>query len=80
MNVIKRDGRVVPFDTTKIERAILAAFQDVDGKITPYAQEKAENIASYIEGYYLDVDETPGIEEIQDLVEKGLMSTKRRSI
>ena len=80
MNVIKRDGRVVPFDTTKIERAILAAFQDVDGKITPYAQEKAENIASYIEGYYLDVDETPGIEEIQDLVEKGLMSTKRKDV
>ena len=80
MNVIKRDGRVVEFDATKIERAILAAFQDVDGEITDYAKEKAENIASYIEGYYLDVDETPGIEEIQDLVEKGLMSTKRKDV
>ena len=80
MNVIKRDGRVVEFDATKIEKAILAAFQDVDGKITPYAKEKAENIASYIEGYYLDVDETPGIEKIQDLVEKGLMSTKRKDV
>ena len=80
MKVIKRDGRIVDFDATKIERAILAAFQDVDGKITPYAKEKAENIASYIEGYYLDVDETPGIEEIQDLVEKGLMSTKRKDV
>ena len=80
MKVIKRDGRIVDFDATKIERAILAAFQDVDGEITPYAKEKAENIASYIEGYYLDVDETPGIEEIQDLVEKGLMSTKRKDV
>ena len=80
MKVIKRDGRIVDFDATKIERAILATFQDVDGKITPYAKEKAENIASYIEGYYLDVDETPGIEEIQDLVEKGLMSTKRKDV
>ena len=80
MKVIKRDGRIVDFDATKIERAILAAFQDADGKITPYAEEKAENIASYIEGYYLDVDETPGIEEIQDLVEKGLMSTKRKDV
>ena len=80
MKVIKRDGRIVDFDATKIEKAILAAFQDVDGKITPYAKEKAENIASYIEGYYLDVDETPGIEEIQDLVEKGLMSTKRKDV
>ena len=80
MKVIKRDGRIVDFDATKIERAILAAFQDVDGEITDYAKEKAENIASYIEGYYLDVDETPGIEEIQDLVEKGLMSTKRKDV
>lgn len=80
MKVIKRDGRIVDFDSTKIERAILAAFRDVDGGITDYAKEKAENIASYIEGYYLDVDETPGIEEIQDLVEKGLMSTKRKDV
>ena len=80
MKVIKRDGRIVDFDATKIERAILAAFQDVDGEISDYAKEKAENIASYIEGYYLDVDETPGIEEIQDLVEKGLMSTKRKDV
>jgi len=80
MNVIKRDGRIVEFDSKKIERAILAAFQDVDGEISDYAKEKAANIASYIEGYYLDVDETPGIEEIQDLVEKGLMSTKRKDV
>ena len=80
MNVIKRDGRIVEFDATKIEKAILAAFQDVDGNISEYAKEKAANIASYIEGYYLDVDETPSIEEIQDLVEKGLMSTKRKDV
>ena len=80
MKVIKRDGRIVDFDTTKIEKAILAAFLDVDGEITEYAKEKAENIASYIEGYYEDVKEIPGIEEIQDLVEKGLMSTKRKDV
>ena len=80
MNVIKRDGRIVEFNATKIEKAILAAFQDVDGTISEYAREKAANIASYIEGYYLDVDETPNIEEIQDLVEKGLMSTKRKDV
>ena len=80
MKVIKRDGRIVDFDSTKIEKAILSAFEAVDGEITEYAKEKAENIASYIEGYYLDVDETPEIEEIQDLVEKGLMSTKRKDV
>jgi len=80
MQVIKRDGRLVEFDPTKIHNAILAAFKSVDGEISDYARDKAENIASYIEGYYLDVDETPGIEEIQDLVEKGLMSTKRKDV
>ena len=80
MNVIKRDGRIVEFNAQKIEKAILAAFKEVDGEITNYAKEKAENIANYIEGYYLDVDETPSIEEIQDLVEKGLMATKRKDV
>ena len=80
MKIIKRDGRVLPFDPSKIEKAILAAFQDVDGEITNYAKEKAENIANYIEGYFEEVDETPNIEEIQDLVEKGLMSCKRKDV
>ena len=80
MNVKKRDGRIVPFDSSKIERAILAAFKQVDGEITEYAQAKAENIAAYIEGYFEDVEETPEIEEIQDLVEKGLMATKRKDV
>ena len=78
--VKKRDGRIVDFDPKKIERAILAAFIDVDGEASDYAKEKAANIASYIEGYYLDVDEIPKIEDIQDLVEKGLMATKRKDV
>ena len=80
MNVKKRDGRIVEFDSSKIKNAILKAFQAVDGETNEYAQAKAENIANYIEGYYLDVDETPEIEEIQDLVEKGLMSCKRKDV
>ena len=35
--VKKRDGRQVPFDETKIENAVLAAFKEVDGEITSYA-------------------------------------------
>ena len=34
--VIKRDGRKVPFDRTKIENAILKAFYEVDKTITDY--------------------------------------------
>lgn len=37
MKVIKRDGRIVKFDKTKIVDAVLAAFKDVEGEITEYA-------------------------------------------
>lgn len=77
--VKKRDNRIVDFDATKIKNAILKAFKSVDGEITPYAEQKAENIADYIEGYYED-EATATIEEIQDLVEKGLMSTRRKDV
>ena len=81
LNVQKRDGRIVPFDNQKIINAILAAFKQVDGEeVSQYAIDKATNIADYIEGYYEEVEETPHIEEIQDLVEKGLMATKRKDV
>ena len=79
LTVIKRDGRRVPFDKTKIQQAVHKAFIAVDSAITPYAEEKAINIADYIEKYFIDKNQNEaGIEEIQDLVEKGLMSTRRK--
>ena len=80
LNVQKRDGRIVPFNNQKIINAILAAFKQIDGDTSDYALEKATNIANYIEGYFEDIEETPHIEEIQDLVEKGLMATKRKDV
>ena len=76
-NVIKRDGEVVPFEASKIENAILKAFIEVDGELSSYATEKAKNISAYIGA--MDVDSL-GVEEIQDLVEKGLMATKRKDV
>ena len=82
MKVKKRDGRIVDFNEQKIVDAILAAFESVDKKVSQYAVDKAYNIASYISGYFEedDTNPTPGIEEIQDLVEKGLMATKRKDV
>ena len=76
--VIKRDGRKVPFDRTKIENAILKAFYEVDKTITDYAKDKASNIANYVAEEAKDKEFT--INEIQDLVENGLMSTKRKDV
>ena len=36
--VIKRDGRKVDFDRNKIIKAVLAAFNEVDGEITTEAK------------------------------------------
>ena len=76
--IIKRDGTKQLFDKMKIVDAVLAAFEEVDGEITAYAEIKAGNIADYIaekaEEKELD------IEEIQDLVERGLMSTRRKDV
>ena len=74
----KRDGRIVPFDKFKIVDAVLAAFKSVDGEISEYAEVKAGNIADYIEEKAENKQLT--IEEIQDYVEHGLSSTKRKDV
>ena len=79
LTVIKRDGRKIPFDKEKIKTAVHKVFIAVDGALTPYAEEKAENIANYIETHFIMNEQNEvGIEEIQDLVEKGLMATRRK--
>ena len=78
--IIKRDGSVVEFDRTKIENAVLAAFEDVDGKIDDYAKSKADNIATYVWSQANKSDHELTVEEIQDLVEQGLMSCRRKDV
>ena len=73
----KRDGRVVEFNKTKIVNAILKAFEQIDGEISSYALDKANNIATFIEQ---ENEKILTVEEIQDLVENGLMSTKRKDV
>ena len=79
MNYItKRDGRKVPFNKQKIMTAILKAFIEVDGEASPYALNRAERIANFIEEK--NREKELSIEEIQDLVEHGLMSGKRKDV
>ena len=72
----------MPFEKEKIEKAILKSFKAVDGQISDYAKIKAQNIANYIEDYCNKEknNHSLSIEEIQDLVENGLMSTKRKDV
>jgi ribonucleoside-triphosphate reductase len=80
MKIKKRDGRIVNFDQNKIIDAIFAAFKEIDGDISEYAYIKAGNIADYIQEQVESADHILDIEEIQDMVEKGLMSTKRKDV
>lgn len=77
-NIIKRDGREVPFNKEKIITAILKAFIEVDGAESEYAIEKANNIANFIEEKNLKEKLT--VEQIQDYVESGLMSLKKKDV
>ena len=78
MKIIKRDGRKVEFDQSKIKDAILKAFKSVDGEISDYAKIKSGKIAEYIQQISEERELT--IDDIQNLVEKGLMSTKRKDV
>ena len=80
MNIIKRDGRIVPFDNTKIITAVMKAFEAVGLTDKEYALTKATNIADYIADLAQDREEPFTVEEIQDLVEKGLMSLKHKDV
>lgn len=86
INVIKRDGRKVPFDKKKIENAILAAMNDV-GIVK---KKIAEIIADEIEDDYRTIDSINAlnnkrhtdvdIEEIQDSVEDYLMDYRENEV
>ncbi len=80
MKVQKRDGRLVEFSAEKIKNAVLKAFKAVDRVVDDYAEQKANNIADYIEDEVMQADKPLTVEQIQDLVEKGLMSCKRKDV
>lgn len=77
MVVVKRDGRRVDFNPERITGAILKAFKAVYGEISPYAEDKAQNIVAYISGL---PDKELTVEQIQDYVEHGLMTLKNKKV
>ena len=81
ISVEKRDGRITDFQQDKIIKAILAAYNEVyNGNIPKYAEKKAQNIANYIQNRLSKEDKIYNIEEISDLVEKGLMEQKDKDV
>lgn len=71
--VIKRDGRIVEYDKSKIVAAISKAMKDVDNTNKDLANRIANDISK------LDVKRI-SVEELQDLVEEKLMSSKMKDV
>ncbi|MBI4276494.1 hypothetical protein HY629_01500, partial [Candidatus Uhrbacteria bacterium] len=68
----KRDGRIVPFDKTKIADAVFKAAQFVGGTDRAIANSLADKVVEKLEQHCKD-GHIPNIEEVQDLVEKVLI-------
>ena len=70
--VEKRDGRVVPFDKSKIASAIWKAAESVGGKDKKKSDELTDLVVKKLEE--LDYNgKTPTVEDVQDAVEKVLI-------
>ena len=79
--ILKRDGRRKQFDKQKIVTAIKMAFESTQGEeFDEYAETKANNIADYIEQKVDESENMMSVEDIQDLVENGLMSCKKKNV
>jgi ribonucleoside-triphosphate reductase len=74
MNVIKRDGRLIEFDKSKISDAILKAMSHTSmGQDIAIAKQIAQEITD-------ETNETISVEDIQDLVESKLMASQRKDV
>lgn len=73
--VRKRDGRVVPFDKSKIATAIWKAEKAVGGKDRTLAEKLADRVVQHLEKKFRD--KIPEVEEIQDIVERVLIESGR---
>ncbi|RKY03203.1 hypothetical protein DRP77_06730, partial [Candidatus Poribacteria bacterium] len=70
--IIKRDGRIVDFDITRIANAIFKAARAVGGEDYELACRLARQVVSMLEEK-LKPGEIPTVEQVQDVVEKVLV-------
>ena len=74
MKVVKRDGKIVDFNSEKIKQALIKSAARTGEMLISDIRRITEIVVNKCERSSGD---TIGVEEIQDLVEKGLMSTKK---
>ncbi len=72
-HILKRDGRVVPFDPQKITFAVLRAAVAVGGRDRATAEEITKEVVDRLAAFHPSGDQHPTVEEVQDAVEKVLI-------
>ncbi|MDL2319174.1 anaerobic ribonucleoside triphosphate reductase, partial [Eubacteriales bacterium OttesenSCG-928-A19] len=84
MEIVKRDGRTVPFTQEKIEKAVLKALEASGSTMgMETAHEIADGVIGLLEN--LEDGKKPSVEQVQDtvervLIEKGLVRTAKAYI
>lgn len=74
LHIVKRDGRLAPFNKEKIAQAIFKAAKAVGGEDRQLADELASVVVMLLEKSFGEGN-NPTIEQIQDMVEKTLIET-----
>lgn len=72
MKIIKRSGKEVGFDISKIMAAVQKANREVP-EAERMSAEQIDEISDNVEKICLDMAHTPSVEEIQDMVENQIM-------
>lgn len=73
--VIKRDGKEVAFDPSKIENAIRKSNAEVD-PVHQLSDAQIEAVVDMLTEQINDIQHAVNVEDIQDMVEKGIMSVR----
>jgi ribonucleoside-triphosphate reductase (thioredoxin) len=68
--IIKRDGRIVPFDASRIENALIKCFNSIGRKPSVSVEELVHQVINVIAAKY----EEPSVEGVQDIVEMALLA------
>lgn len=75
MRIIKRSGKEVGFDISKIMAAVQKANREVT-EADRMSPEQIDEISENVEKICLDMAHTPSVEEIQDMVENQIMNQR----
>ena len=80
MDILKRDGRKAKYDKDKINQALTRCFLSIDENIDEESQKLIDKIVTSIDSIITKTNKDLTVEEIQDLIEKKLMSSNRKDV